>query len=340
MRAKVAVATLYQLGQGREEDLVAAKRWFEEAAEAGDLQALYQGGIMCLGGKGLPRNLGRAESYLRQSAKGGYMKAVLALAEFYSRGDGSEPNLREAETWYRLAADNGDVQAMFIAGRLAATGDGSVQSLPEAAKYFLRAAEQGHPIAAQNIASFYATGQECARQRRRSAGSRPPPRRACRRSSAPRANADRGRKPAERPFRRAVLARTGDLARRRRSEGAARLVVPFGGIRFERTEKAVGLLQEAATSGFSAAALQLGHIYAGRYNLTPSPADALRWYTIAAEAGQTEAQFLLGSILRHGALGRPADPRRCGSMVPQGRRSRARGRAVRTGGNVLHRRGR
>ena len=66
------------------------------------------------------------------------------------------------------------------------------------------------------------------------------------------------------------------------------------------------LLREAAVSGFPPAATQLGHLYAGRYDLTPRPEDALRWYGIAAEAGQSEAQFLRASMLRQG-IGAPAD---------------------------------
>ena len=66
--------------------------------------------------------------------------------------------------------------------------------------------------------------------------------------------------------------------------------------------KAETLLHEAATSGFPIAAMQLGHLYAGRYDVAARPEDALRWYTIAAEAGQSEAQYILGVMYRHGSL--------------------------------------
>ena len=306
VRAKTALATILYDGLGRPMDRARGAKLFFEAAEAGELVAQYRAGMICMTGEGAPRDLDRAETYLRAAGKKGHTGAMMALGEFYSRGDGREPNLREAETWYRLAADAGDVHALFIAGRFAATGDGSYQEpARRGAAISARRPRAGHVIAAFNIAAFYASGTGV--EARPGAGarvvSRRPPSRTCRsRRCGSRACCCPAKAASATPPRRA----NGWSAPPRRTIPRPRRCSPPCSCSADKTtrdvRKAETLLREAATSGFSVAAMQLGHLYAGRYDVAARPEDAVRWYTIAAEAGQAEAQYILGVMYRHGRV--------------------------------------
>ncbi len=59
------------------------------------------------------------------------------------------------------------------------------------------------------------------------------------------------------------------------------------------------LLEEAAAEGYAQAALHLGHLHIERQSET-GLASALRWYTMAAEAGHHDAQYLIGMMYFNG----------------------------------------
>jgi TPR repeat protein len=83
----VQLATQYFLGRGAPKDWALAAKWYEAAAEQGDVGAQY------------------------------------IIASFYEHGDGVPKNLRRALHWYVQAAQQGDigaaVQAKDVARRLA-----------------------------------------------------------------------------------------------------------------------------------------------------------------------------------------------------------------------------
>ena len=158
VRAWVALALVYLNGRGRTTDREQAAKLFVQAAEKGDPRGLYNAALMHLSGVGLPENFDRAETFLRGAAKRDHLPAIISLAEFFTRGKGVKPDLREAARWYQRAAELGDVKSQFIIGRLFATGAGVPNNPREAAKWFLRAAERGHATAAHNIAAYYARG--------------------------------------------------------------------------------------------------------------------------------------------------------------------------------------
>ena len=67
--------------------------------------------------------------------------------------------------------------------------------------------------------------------------------------------------------------------------------------------RAEELLKQAADGGHAGAALQLGHVYFGKYGGDTQKVDkgeAIRWYTKAAQAGNPEAQHILGMAYLNG----------------------------------------
>ena len=85
------LATQYFLGRGAPKDWKLAAKWYEAAAENGDVGAQY------------------------------------IIASFYEHGDGVPQDLRRALEWYVQAAKQGDVgaavQAKDVARRLVAAGN-------------------------------------------------------------------------------------------------------------------------------------------------------------------------------------------------------------------------
>ena len=64
--------------------------------------------------------------------------------------------------------------------------------------------------------------------------------------------------------------------------------------------------------------ISLAKDYLSGDNDTPvRPVDAARWLTTASEKGNAEAQFLLANLLREGAKGLKANPKKCRHPVCQ-----------------------
>jgi uncharacterized protein len=298
-RAQVALASIYRTGQGKPNDPKAAGLLFVQAAEQGEVRGLYYAGLMHLKGEGLPESIEKGETYLRRAAKQSYLPAIISLAQFYAHGDGIEPDLREAAVWYLRAAELGDVQSQFIIGRLYATGSGVPNNLRESAKWFLRAAEQGNPTAAHNIATYFAKGTGVERDSTKSfewyqaaaaAGITASQVQLGKMYSAG-DSVPRDRKLAAEWLEKA--AQSGD------SEAKTALaILQLQDEGAQDSSRAEELLKEAAEGGYPVAALQLGHLYSGKYVVNSG--DAVGWYTKAAEAGAVEAQYALGMLYLNG----------------------------------------
>jgi len=299
-RAQVAVGSMYRTGQGRPVDPKKAGQLFVQAAERGEVRGLYYAGLMHLKGEGLAESIEKAETYLRRSAKQSYLPAITSLAQFYAHGNGIEPDLREAAVWYLKAAELGDVQSQFIVGRLYATGSGVPNNLRDSAKWFLRAAEQGHPTAAHNIATYFAKGT----------GVDHDPAKALEWYQAAAAAGITASQvqlgkiysagdgvPCDRKLAAEWLEKAAQSGDSEAKTALAILQLQNEGA-VQDPSRAEELLKEAAEGGHPVAALQLGHLYSGKYSAKSG--EAVRWYTKAAEAGAAEAQYALGMLYLNG----------------------------------------
>jgi TPR repeat protein len=74
-KAKYFLGTLYQTGEGLEEDARAAARWYRAAAEDGLAEAQFQLGLLYLRGEGVEADEDQAFDWLWQAADRGYPQA-------------------------------------------------------------------------------------------------------------------------------------------------------------------------------------------------------------------------------------------------------------------------
>jgi len=67
-------------------DLKRARWWYRRAARRGDLQALFEYGLMLIRGEGGPRRPAQGRRSLESAARGGDVAALKVLSYAYTRG--------------------------------------------------------------------------------------------------------------------------------------------------------------------------------------------------------------------------------------------------------------
>jgi uncharacterized protein len=109
-------------------DMTSATRYFEKKeypaalreirplADAGNVNAQYNLGVMYDKGLGVERNAADAGKWYRKAAERGQALAQFNLGIMYQRGEVDGPNSTEAARWFRLAADQGIVEAQYGLG--------------------------------------------------------------------------------------------------------------------------------------------------------------------------------------------------------------------------------
>tara|TARA_B100000315_G_scaffold260775_1_gene325087 strand:+ start:1976 stop:2545 length:570 start_codon:yes stop_codon:yes gene_type:complete len=106
------------------EDYVEAFQNFWQAAEAGDMKAQFNLGLMYENGSGVPQDVKAAVYWYRQAAESGYALAQVNLGLMYENGNGVTQDAKEAVHWYRQAAKDGYVLAQYNLGVMYAKGKG------------------------------------------------------------------------------------------------------------------------------------------------------------------------------------------------------------------------
>jgi TPR repeat protein len=184
-------------GTGVKQDIEAAIKWFEVAAEAGIAAAPIQLGRLFANGSGITRDNAKAEQWLERASNSGDPEAKVAHAMFLLQSDksfnaikratellmeavkadhvpaslqlghlfagrfGVKAFMPQAVRWYGQAAEAGSVEAMFALGQLHLDRDpaSGVRDAKLAANHFERAARAGHALAQFQLGVMYCTGE-------------------------------------------------------------------------------------------------------------------------------------------------------------------------------------
>ena len=89
-------------------DFATALKEWKPLAEAGDVDAQYNLGIMYDNGYGVPQDYAEAVKWYRLAAEQGYAKAQYNLGTMYEYGNGVLQDNTMAHMWYNIASANGD----------------------------------------------------------------------------------------------------------------------------------------------------------------------------------------------------------------------------------------
>ncbi|WP_298252782.1 hypothetical protein [Bradyrhizobium sp.] len=141
--AAYEVAVRFAEGKGVAVNYDEAAKWFDRAAQAGVVPAIFRLGTFYEKGLSVTKDVDIARRYYMQAAERGNAKAMHNLAVLYADGGGKGADYKSAAQWFRKAADRGIADSEYNLGILYARGIGVDQNLAESFKWFSLAATQG-----------------------------------------------------------------------------------------------------------------------------------------------------------------------------------------------------
>ena len=102
----------YYQGKGVKQSYEMAKRLYEQAAQQGDVAAMYTLGRLYAYGQGVEQSYERAVEYYAQAAQLGFACAQKSLGAMYANGNGVKRDLKKAREWWNKAASQGHEDAI------------------------------------------------------------------------------------------------------------------------------------------------------------------------------------------------------------------------------------
>lgn len=138
--AAFLVAGRYAEGRGVEADPDAAVKWLAFAMQRGSAPAAHRLGALY---ESAGRDLGEARRFYEWAADQGNVRAMHALAMLLCSGNGQTPDWENAVRWFRAAAELGFRDSQYNLGVVYARGLGVVADAGEAFKWLSLAAAQG-----------------------------------------------------------------------------------------------------------------------------------------------------------------------------------------------------
>lgn len=221
-----------------------------------------------LSGKPNARALAEARALLRLAAQDGNAEAALELGRLLESGLGGPVDRKGAFEAYKLAAEGGSAPAQLKVGQLLIRGEGCTTDYAAAATWLTRAAENGAPAGWTALGTMHANAQGFPQD-----------------YSA-----------AMRLYEQAAA--TGDNAA---TVQIGLATINGWGVTADAPQ-GIELLKAAFAAGISDAAATLARLYETSDQFR-DPEESLTWYRAAAEAGNVQAQAVLGHALAAGSLG-------------------------------------
>ena len=108
--AQYNIGFMYQNGEGVQKDFNQAVKWFEKAADQGDVQAQYSLGMMYLNEK----DYKRAPYWFKQASNQGNAQAQYNLGMIYFNGEGVKKDYKRAAEWFSLSCNGGFKEACLM----------------------------------------------------------------------------------------------------------------------------------------------------------------------------------------------------------------------------------
>lgn len=156
--AQVAYALLHDLGLFGEEDVSAARFWYQSAADKG-----HPAGILMLarfveaGSEGEAPDAQRAVGLIQSAAEKGFGPALVQMAVMHLQGDNVEENKAPSLECLRKGANTGDRQGQYLlAARL--LRESNAESIEEGLCWLKLAAKNGYAGAHRTLGYLYMGG--------------------------------------------------------------------------------------------------------------------------------------------------------------------------------------
>ena len=139
-----------------------AIEWFRKAAEQGFSVAQYNLAVCLENGDGCREDKAEAVEWYRKAAEQGHPEAQNNLGYCLEHGIGYDENKAEAFKWYKKSAEQNIADAQNMTGRFLEEGWGGIEkSEEEAVEWYRRAANNNHSAAQYNLANCLFVGRGC-----------------------------------------------------------------------------------------------------------------------------------------------------------------------------------
>jgi TPR repeat protein len=151
----------YFTGRGARQDIRAALKWLEAAAEQGHAKAMLVVGSIYEEGDETARiepDLAKALKWYEGAAKAGLPEGNYQLGLLYIQGKGVKVDFALAAKWLKPAADKGHAASQAMYAAMLLDGEGVPRNPAKAALWYLRAARQDHALSQRRLANLYFAG--------------------------------------------------------------------------------------------------------------------------------------------------------------------------------------
>lgn len=135
-----------------------AFQYFEQAANAGNIEAQWHVGEMLFHAEGVRPDTVKSVAWIRKAAENGLAIAQTQLGNAYFAGSGIDKDFNEALKWIKRGADEGDTEGLLSYGLIFYCGLGVKSDTNMAVIYLRKAAEKGHPVAQAALSTAYFNG--------------------------------------------------------------------------------------------------------------------------------------------------------------------------------------
>ena len=120
-------------------------------------EELYQAGWDAF----VMQDYGKALEYYQQAADAGSIDALGTIGYMYVMGEGVEQDYAKALEYYQKAADQGNASALYNLGVMYQDGEGVEQDYAKALEYYQKAADLGDTWAINNIGFLRGIHRRC-----------------------------------------------------------------------------------------------------------------------------------------------------------------------------------
>ncbi|MCK0208097.1 sel1 repeat family protein [Starkeya koreensis] len=165
----VLAAELLSQGYGVRQDAAAAHKWYEAAAAKGNGDALFTLGSVLMDGQAVTSR-DQAVDYFRRSAEAGNMRAAYNLGLIYLQGEVAPKEPAIAAEWFQRAADRDQPDALYALATLYRDGNGVARDPIESARLLQRASLLGNAVATTELAILVFNGNGLPKDEARAAG--------------------------------------------------------------------------------------------------------------------------------------------------------------------------
>ena len=138
--AMMRLARLYQTGRGVAWSDIEALTWLRRAAEMESVDAYRALGEVYRDGLGVDVDIETAKSWFEKGARANHIYSQYDLARLIAKGDSEKENWEEALVWYEKAAENGHYNAMYELAESYRLGRGVAKSRILAAQWYSESA--------------------------------------------------------------------------------------------------------------------------------------------------------------------------------------------------------